>query len=418
MPESLEKGPKKKRGLTRRDVIRGGALLMIASTLTRDARSPDATVKVPTEGKGIEKKKDAFERKFYARKQIPVGNTTVEIADVSPETPNDKTPILINPGWGITIDMLKAGMRKLSGTRRTLCVNHLRYGGDTNLAENEKKLLKDIPPEEIRRALTVAAIVKHEGLHALNVSGTSEDAISTVAAALLLDERAKKEGREHGEIRNVILANPIGFIGRDTFSRLAGGQIRQNLQTHPDSLNAGSEWPGDRKVTPEMRQRAAAEGRTIPEYAAITETEESAEGVARALKDIGLNAIKNPIRSYNEIAGMVQAQIVHLLRELKARNIGVVIMTAVDDPVVLTERLTKTVSSIKSPEENTRADIPANTKQWEEAWTRDITNIAEKLVDGVLTVRGNHGHPLHPDFLAAQETVFTSLEAKQAKKLR
>ncbi|MBI4085319.1 MAG: alpha/beta hydrolase [Candidatus Liptonbacteria bacterium] len=302
-----------------------------------------------------EENRRSFEEQFREREAIKTDGGKVDTIDVDLGSP-DKVPVLMAPAWGCTMNVYEAAIKQLAEEssepddkgnkkekRRVISLDYARFGGSgTSPAE----AVEEYPEEEIRKAKAILGVLKEKGIEKTDAITHSESAINVIMAALVEPEK----------FRNIVLFAPAGLIGKDTFTRLVKGFSGQ------------------------FKGRAGVESMsTIP----VTETEKKVGAVAG--KEGAKYFAKNPLRALKEGVAISNSQIHEALRYLHGKDIGVCVISGVDDPVFPMKRLQKIV----------KAD----------------------MLDGFLSVRGGHGavgeHPEH--YIEAAKGMLAAMENKQVK---
>ena len=142
----------------------------------------------------------SFEKQFENRQKIESLGGMIEIVDVTPEKLAKETPVLFAPGWGETQETFKDSLKEMFELgRRVLSLSHAREGGDKedikeNVVEATEKFA-DYPADELRKAITLLAVLAEKGIEKIDVVAHSEGAINAVIAAALHPEK----------IRNMVL---------------------------------------------------------------------------------------------------------------------------------------------------------------------------------------------------------------------
>jgi len=288
---------------------------------------------------------NSFDRQFEKREMVETAGGTAEVVDIRPEHRKDDVPVLFAPGWGGTIPTYKLALEALAaGGRRAISLNHPRRGGEITLSDEEKKLVSEYPKAEIRKALTLLDVLKSKGVEKTDIIAHSEGAINAMLAALLQPER----------VRNIVLFSPSGLIGKDTPLRLLNGFA---FQGNPKpTLDGIAPSP---TVSDEEKKRTATEGAVPIEYPALPVTDEIKEIWAEAAKAAVEYVKQNPVRAIAEGWALSHIQAEGLIDALREHGIGIVVMSAVDDPVFPTERM--------------------------------ASRLKAGSLDGFLSVRGGHG---------------------------
>ncbi len=288
-----------------------------------------------------DKRGDSFEKQFEKREMIDTAGGIAEVVDIAPAQQKDEVPVLFAPAWACTLPIYEPALKTLVNEgRRTISLNHPRRGGEMNLSDAEKELVKEYPNEEVRKALTLRDVLNHKGVEKVDVIAHSEGAVNAAIAALLNPEK----------FRNIIFFGPAGLIGEDDPIRLLKGFVSQGAPK--PSLN---KIP----VSEEQKAVARAEGGEAIEYPEIPITETAKEVGAIAAREAPKYMIQNPLRAFKEGWGLSQVQIDGLIDKLRERGIGIVVISAVDDPVFPTKTMAE--------------------------------RLKKGSLDGFLSVRGGHG---------------------------
>lgn len=329
---------------------------------------------------------ESFERQFEHREMIETAGGMAETVDISPRQQGNEVPVLLAPAWACTLPIYKPTIETIAQAgRRTLSLNHPRRGGKVELTGAEQELVKDIPEAEVRKALTLRDVLRHKNIDTIDVIAHSEGAINAGIAALLLAEEAAHQGKEP-PIRNIVFFGPAGLIGEDTPLRLmqgfgAQGNPKPSLEALPDAPDVGEEEKIRTKTT-------GAEPIHYPEIESSEAAQEAIVGSGKVpvvMKELGKYVGGNPIRAFQEGWGMATVQIDDLIARLREHGIGVVIMSAVDDPVFSTKTMAE--------------------------------RLKKGSVDGFLSVRGGHGQlGENPERYAV--AALQMLDAVEAKKQR
>lgn len=293
---------------------------------------------------------NSFENQFAEKERFEVHGGVAEVTEVSPENPKTEVPVFLAPGWGLTASTYKPAMEDLTKRGRTvITINHPRLGGGSAMDFKPEEAVDKYPAEQLRKALNILAVLEKKGIEKTDIIAHSEGAANAVIAAMLRPEK----------FRNIVLIAPAGIIGEDAFGRLLKGFTGQ--MKRPSSLSAGKGFS------------------EIP----ISETERAVS--LAALSDVLRYLVKNPIRGMKEAMEVSEIKIHEMLRYLKEKDIGVVVMATADDPVFPMDKMQKIA----------KAD----------------------MLDGFLSLRGGHGTAFeHPElYMAAAEQMLTAMEEKQRK---
>jgi pimeloyl-ACP methyl ester carboxylesterase len=283
---------------------------------------------------------NSFEGQFQqnVRRYESLGGI-IEAVTLKPENPKTEVPVVIAPGWSENKKVLKDTAAELfAAGRPVILLDHPRRGGKVDPRE-------EYPVDELRKALTIKEITKQDNIDQIDIIAHSEGAINGAIAASLDPDR----------VRNMILVNPAGLIGKDTIPRLVGRFVKKNIQNFMSSL-------------PEKSARKAFRTGQV-------------EG--------GKYIASNPARGYQEVKAISQSEIDDMLKDLHDEGIGIVVVHGVDDPGFPMDRMQKIVKSDAQP---------------------------DGFVDGFLSVRGGHDELyIHPEkYTGAAEKMLSALENKQS----
>ena len=290
-----------------------------------------------------ESPKDNFERQFAKREYFEVAGGTAEVVDVSPEKIKDEVPVFLAPAWACDLGLYKSAMETLvNKDRRVVSLEHPRRGGDLEAGSKEQspeELLKKYPTEELRKALNILSVMEQKHIEKADFFAHSEGAINTTIAAMLHPEK----------FRNIIFFAPAGLIGEDTFTRLIQGFMGQSKR--PESI-------ADMPITDKEKEDGKA-----------------------AMQSVLKSLTTNPLRGLKEAVEISKSQIHEMIRYLHDKGIGIVVMSAVDDPV-----------------------FPM----------REMKKIAKTdMIDGFLSTRGGHG--AMDEHIVWADKMLTALEGQRQK---
>jgi pimeloyl-ACP methyl ester carboxylesterase len=188
------------------------------------------------------------------------------------------------------------------------------------------------------------------GNEEIGIIGQSMGAMDALTATIMT------ENERPGTVKNIVLVDPAGMIGKDSMFRLGKrfmGQMKENVSVKED----------------ENRPQSAK------------------ENVDLAAKEFFKYVKDNPRRAIKEIYAMTNLQIQNLLLKLKSQGIGISIIHGVDD-------LTFPMNKVQ---ENTKGE----------------------QLDGFYSVQGGHNELyLNPEkYMALAEHALTALENKSKKHL-
>lgn len=162
--------------------------------------------------------KSSFESQFSNKQKLktPEGNLT--FVDIKPERETgDKTPILVIPGWSITLKTEKPLLQSLHNSGiHTIAVELPRFGGKVEGKE-------EIPAEVVRQAELLARLISERPV------GEKIDVVGQSMATMSLLAAAKIEPGILSRIRNVVFVSPAGISGNDNIANLASRWLAKHV---------------------------------------------------------------------------------------------------------------------------------------------------------------------------------------------
>lgn len=288
-----------------------------------------------------------FEEQWAGSPRVKIENDSLIVYDISPDHEKTPVPTLVIPGWNLRPETWKENIRGLVASgRRTLSVDSA-HGVDVKDDETDT----EVPDSERRKIAAFMGAIDAQGVKKVDAIAHSEGCIDVLYAAARSPER----------FRNIVLVNPGGMIGEDSSLNLALRFTHDALLTTADVIKRGR----------------------LSEQTRLTNA---------VLK----NAATAPIHSFKEMQSIAAADIADLLRVLKEKGIGIVIIHGASDAVFPMERMTQTLHSEKADP------------------TEDITSI----LDGFYSVAGGHTEFVtNPEpYTRLAEGALTALEEKARKR--
>ena len=293
-----------------------------------------------------------FDEQWNNPIQLKVGEETFDVHDVHPEEEKSGVPVLVVPGWGHTPDVWMNNMRQLvSSGRHTLSVD-APHGSDEQIE------MKHVMPEaESRRMTPFLRALESRGIDKADVIAHSEGCIDTLLAAREFPER----------FRTIVLVNPGGMIGEDSFPQLA---VRFAADNVLGALHAA-------------RQGALSR-------------------LSKGGRSAVSSAVSGPVLAFKEVRAIASTQVDGILRDLKTKGINIVIIHGVSDGVFPIERMRGQLQDQKKLQAGESGGQP------------DIM----KILDGVYAVNGHHeDFILHPEtYTRLAEGAISALEVRDAKR--
>lgn len=229
-----------------------------------------------------------LEEQFQNRETLTIEGERISIVDIVPEREKTVTPVVVAPGWAADPEVLRENILGLAQTgRRTLSLE-----APHGLAVEPGSAYDEA---ELRKALALLEMLEQKKLEKVDVVAHSEGGIYTTLAATMQPEK----------FRNLVLVNPGGMIGADTKKRLS-------LDFMADLAKQNWRALLDRKRRPAVR---------------------------RATWGAVKSFVNSPKKSVAEVDSLASTQIHELLRGLKAKGLGVVIVHSVDDKTFPMDRV-------------------------------------------------------------------------------
>jgi len=301
-----------------------------------------------------------LEEQFKKVDTLDIEGTPVRVLDISPREMKDEVPVALAGGYGTSsplhnkvniLEMVRQG-------RRTLFVDEPR---GIDFAREEKHSVEPEPAEKekeieeffLRQTEALIAVLDKKEIGKTDAVGHSEGCMYLAVAASQYPER----------FRDLVLFNPAGMIGDDTFVKLCYRFLTEGL----NEIKRKKE-----EMSPAARQQA----------------KEGGEGFKKYLKE-------DPAASIEEVRSMAKQQIRDLLKQAHERGVKISIVHSANDKVLPMIRVQK--ETARTPEE----------KEWGD----------ELIVDGFYSVRGGHGEfVFDPErFTRVADEALTALEKRREK---
>lgn len=233
----------------------------------------------------------SFDQQIESSKQnFALFGTTVDVVRARPVLPKSKTPVVVNPSWGTTIDLNKRAMQKLyESGREVVSFNHIRDG-----EENMDPFA--------RQTETLETVVGRSNLPPVDIFTHSSGFLSSIDAALAHPERYK----------NIVTYGPVGLGGYNNFPDFVKSFVKSG--------------------TEEVLHAAQESSQKLREVMEIRNSE-----VSYAAKNIG--------RAIEEMKGISEAAISQKLLEVRKKGIGVVIILGSSDKGIEMDRVQRVVTA-------------------------------------------------------------------------
>lgn len=206
----------------------------------------------------------------------------IEVVDKTPKEPKISIPVLLAPGWGETpkvfedvIDeVVKAGRRAIT----------LKY-----ISAQNPLLETNLLGVEMDKAEAFLGWLENKEIDKVDAIAHSSGALSIAFAASIQPER----------FRNIVLVDPAGMIGKDTFPRLLG---RFSIKGIVDAYHA-----------------ATSQSRRKP--------------ISRLYIEGAKFVVEHPAQSLKEAVAVSRSDIYETVKELRNSGIRIGVMAGKFDPV-------------------------------------------------------------------------------------
>jgi len=244
----------------------------------------------PEPGPEPEKVVPSFEEQWGNPERVRIGTRVIEVEDIRPEQQTLEVPTIIGLGWSETPEAQKANIRTLVGKGVRVIAPDTPHGVEAEPMEN-------YPTIELRKMAALIETLEARGVEKADIVAHSEGAIFSVMAAYMYPEK----------VRNLVLVNPAGMIGKDSLPRLAVG-FSSDVVHH--IIN------GLRGNAPKKEQESSA--RTLDMLGAVKEV----------LKN---PVIQDPLSAIRSIFAIANADIRDMLVAIKKSGIGISVIHSGDD---------------------------------------------------------------------------------------
>lgn len=243
----------------------------------------------------------SLEDQFAHPERIHIGEEEVDVYDISPEERKTEVVTVLAPGFSATpmaheqniLGLARAGRRAIS------------VDSPHGLAEHvvEKELAGDHAEVELAKLSAIIQTMDERGIEQADVVAHSEGGIYMTLAASLYP----------GRIRNMVLMDPAGMIGKDNVFRLVKGMAEDiTRQTINEARRTDSDRQAEKLRSPLIPLRVIA---------------------------------SNLKRSWGSVEAIADSDIVDMMKDLKEQGVGVSVIHGVDDKVFPMERVQKEVGA-------------------------------------------------------------------------
>jgi pimeloyl-ACP methyl ester carboxylesterase len=203
--------------------------------------------------------------------------------EITPRRPVDSVPLVFLPGWGQTARAYAIPLRVFAERGRHVFSMFRPARGRPIVGETT------LPREEVRKAQALVGAMSRLRLERIDLVAHSEGALGAVIATTLYPHR----------VRNLILIDPAGLIMHDRWYRLAGRFGQMIVQCAREAMTNADE-----------------------RHALIW-----------AMLNPTVYAFTHPLRAMSQIAALAHWHSLDLLAVLCDSEVGVVVITGVDNRV-------------------------------------------------------------------------------------
>ena len=302
-----------------------------------------------TESTSIPSSEEWLEEQFKKVETLDIDGRTLRVLDINPLDAKTEVPVIIAGGYGTYSPLHNKVniMEMVRQKRRTLFIDEPR-----GIERSDKKRT----PEEIeefflRQTEAMLAALDKKEIPEAAIVGHSEGCMSATVAAYLYPER----------IRHLVLFNPGGMIGDDSFVKLCYRFLTEGLNEMKREKN---------KMSPVAQQQAKKGGEGFKKY-----------------------LLEDKAASISELRAMAKQQIRALLKQAHDNGVLISVIHGINDKVFPMKRIQKHVSRTSTEKEQGE----------------------NLIVDGFYSVKGGHGEfVMNPErWTQVADTALTALEEKQ-----
>lgn len=304
-----------------------------------------------------------LDQQFEDKETLEFPGGEVGVVDITPEHPKTEVPVAVMAGWGGTPEIYKDNILALAEAERRVISVDAPHGIEHGLDSEETK---DMPDTILRKVAALAETIDEKGINKIDMNSHSQGCIEAVLFAKLYPEK----------VRNIVLMNPAGMVGKDSFWRLAFDFLKDSAKQYPESFKKGK-----LKQTMDMGN--------------IVTT----------------NSLLYPVRALKEVNAIAHTQMHDILKELQEKGIGVVVIHSVDDEAFSMERVQK--MSNPEYEEALEEAYEASTEELSAA----TPEVEATRMDGFISIKGKHAEVALDGARMGRiaDQMFTAMERKKEK---
>jgi len=234
--------------------------------------------------------RDALVKQFEFPETLEINGRKVEVVDIRPESPKTEIPVVVAPGWVATPEVFRNNILALAQAGRRVISVKSYHGIETDKVEG-------YPDAELRKMAALVRTLEEKGIEKVDAVGHSEAGAYLTITATLFPER----------FRNIVLANPVGMIGKDNIASLS---LRFSSDLADEIVNSFK----DKSRIKQILKSFLVAGKVIA---------------------------SNPLQAIRQGIAISGTQIQEQLRALKEKGIGISIIHAGKDRVLPMDRVQK-----------------------------------------------------------------------------
>ena len=345
-------------------------------------RSPDAEKQHKDSMR--EQSTDFSEAWKHPEKITTPAGEEVDLYDMRPREQKTSVPVMMVGGFDYNVESWKKNMREfVSRGRRAIMVDAVHgVRRDPEVKKSINAATDKATNVEYRKITALMAGIDAAGVEKIDAVAHSEGCIDLLIAAVSYPER----------FRNIILVEPAGMIGKDSLLGLAGRNNKGEVPAMNEAHDA------QKRGDPRFRFEMHSDDQMFPE-------------AKRTLID--------RLRSVPELFSIAGIQVADLLRKVKEKGIGIIIVSSPEDKMFPIERM---IGTVKRDEKGDIVFDENRKPVMEKKGTIGNERMADeenfsKVIDGFYSVAGIHERLFNQpvEFTQLFEGAFTALEAKQSK---
>lgn len=225
----------------------------------------------------------------------------VLVYDHSLETLKSEVPVMLMPGWSGSIETYRENLETITKNGRRVLMAETPHGVEDikDFREGIGEKGSVAPDVHLKKIAAYMEVLDDKEIHEVDVISYSEGAIHTIIAASIASEK----------FRNLVLVNPGGLIGNDSFRRLSINFSKEIVSAVIDTLR-----------NPALVDKAY-----------------------HILKDISKTVGTGPIKSIQEITGITNTELENILKELRQNGIKISILHGADDTAFPMDKMQQTL---------------------------------------------------------------------------